>query len=236
LKKLKVLAFGAHPDDIEVLCGGTLAKYYKQGHKVSIAIATNGGAGHPTMAPKEIIEIRKKEAAEAAKVIDAELYWLGIDDQFLIDDRETRIIFINAIRKSKPDVILTSHFNDYHHDHRMTGELVFKTIVSAHLPGVKTEVEPCESIPVLYYYDSLNGLNFIPDIYTDITDTLDVKKEMLSKHESQLAAMREILKADLYGIIEINAMYRGLQCNARYAEGFKKADSYLMTSSQRLLP
>jgi LmbE family N-acetylglucosaminyl deacetylase len=230
------LAFGAHPDDVEVLCAGTLAKYQKLGHKISIAIVTNGGAGHPTMLPEEIIEIRKKEAGEAAKIINAELYWLGIDDQFLIDDRETRTIFINVIRKSKPDIVLTPHQDDYHHDHRMTGELVFKTIITAHLPGVRTDVEPSDRIPVLYYYDSVNGLNFTPDEYVDITDTIDTKKEMLSKHESQLSAMREILKADLIGIVEINALYRGLQCNVKYAEGFKKADSFLMTSSQKLLP
>ena len=236
MEQHSILAFGAHPDDVEVLCAGTLAKYHKLGNKISMAVVTNGGAGHPTMLPEEIIEIRKKEAVESAKIINAELHWLDIDDQFLIDDRKTRTIFINVIRKSNPDVVLAPHQDDYHHDHRMTGELVFKTIVTAHLPGVKTDVKPCESIPVLYYYDSVNGLNFIPDFYVDITDTIEIKKEMLSKHESQLAAMREILKADLIGILEINALYRGLQCNTKYAEGFKKADSFLMTSSQRLLP
>lgn len=236
MEKINILAFGAHPDDVEVLCGGTLAKYQKLGHKISIAIATNGSAGHPTMKPEEIVLIRRNEALAAAKVIQAELYWLGIDDQYLFDNKETRLIFIDTIRKSKPDVVLSSYPNDYHHDHRLTAELIFKTIVAAHLPGVITEMEPTKSIPVLYFYDTLNGLNFIPDEYVDITDTINIKKEMLSKHKSQLSAMKEILNADLMASMEINALYRGLQSNVKYAEGFKKADSYLMISSQRLLP
>ena len=236
MKGLNILAVGAHPDDIEVLCAGTLAKYHKLENKINIAIATSGGAGHPTIEPKKITAIRKKEAIESANILDANLYWLDIEDQFLIDDRETRIIFINTIRECKPDIIFTCAPNDYHCDHRMVSELVFKTIIAAALPGVKTKQKPINNIPALYYFDIVNGLNFLPDYFVDITDFIDIKRQMLLKHDSQMAAMRELIKTDLISTMEINALYRGRQSNVKYAEAFKKADSYLMISTQRLLP
>jgi N-acetylglucosamine malate deacetylase 1 len=234
VERLNILAFGAHPDDIELSCAGTLAKYFKQGHKVNIAIATDGSAGHPTMTAKDLIKIRKKESAEAAKIIDAELFWLGFPDQFLIDNKETRIIFIDTIRKCKPDVILTHYPGDHHQDHRMISELVFNTIVPSHLPGVKTEIEPIDILPVLYYFEG--GNSFIPEEFVDITETIDIKKDMVSKHISQILAMGEIFGADFMLKVETNALYRGEQSKVKYAEAFRKADSSYMVCAKRLLP
>src|SRR5713101_4239931 len=89
-----VLAVGAHPDDIEILCAGTLAKYAKQGAKVSIAVATDGSAGHMIIPPKELAEIRHQEAEKSAKIIGADFYWLGYVDEMLRDDLETRMQFV----------------------------------------------------------------------------------------------------------------------------------------------
>jgi LmbE family N-acetylglucosaminyl deacetylase len=236
VKTLSVLAFGAHPDDIEILCSGTLAKYRKLGHRIGMAVVTSGGAGHPTMPPAEISAIRREEALASSQVIGAQLYWLGIEDQFLFDDRETRVAFIDVIRTCRPNVVLCPYPQDYHHDHRMVSELVFKTIVAACLPGVVTKNRALESLPVLYYYDTVNGIDFIPEEYVDITEFIDVKKQMLSKHESQLSAMKELIRTDLMETLEVNARYRGQQCNARYAEGFRRAGSHLLMSAQRVLP
>src|SRR5215471_11561048 len=101
---MNVLFVGAHPDDIELFSGGTAALYAKQGHKVFFCISTNGNVGSPTLLPEEIAEIRHKEAQNGARVIGAELIWLGFDDEFLLDTREARLAFIEAFRQARPEV------------------------------------------------------------------------------------------------------------------------------------
>ncbi|MBT5487260.1 MAG: PIG-L family deacetylase, partial [Deltaproteobacteria bacterium] len=86
---MKILAIGAHPDDVEFLCAGTLALYAAQGHEIFIAIATNGNVGSPTLEKNEISAIRKKESLEACKLINAKLIWMNFDDEWLFDNKET---------------------------------------------------------------------------------------------------------------------------------------------------
>ena len=81
---MNILGIGCHPDDLEVFCGGTLAKYSQRGDKVFMAIATDGRIGSETLPPKKIVSVRKKEAQESAKVIGAELIWHGFEDQALL--------------------------------------------------------------------------------------------------------------------------------------------------------
>src|SRR5262245_1703278 len=103
---MKVLAVGAHPDDIEFLCAGTLAKYKRLGHEVAMAIATNGEVGSSTLPKAEIAAIRKKEAAASAAVIGAEFHWLGYPDEFLFNSEESRLRFIDLVRAVRPDIII----------------------------------------------------------------------------------------------------------------------------------
>ena len=95
---MNILAIGAHPDDIEVMCAGTLAKYAAQGHKVFLATATNGniGSAHHTM--EEIGRIRKAEAAKSAAIIGAEYICLDYDDEMFYEDKSVRLAFINLIQ------------------------------------------------------------------------------------------------------------------------------------------
>ena len=96
---LNILAIGAHPDDIELSCGGTLAKYAKLGHKVFTATATNGNIGSATLSMEEIAKIRKEEARRAASIIGAEYVCLDYDDEMFFEDRAARIAFINLIKR-----------------------------------------------------------------------------------------------------------------------------------------
>ena len=96
---MNILAIGAHPDDIEFLCAGTLALYAKQGHKIFIAVATNGNVGSPTLSKTEISEIRKNECLQSCKLINAKLIWMNFDDEWLYDTPESRNKFIDAIEK-----------------------------------------------------------------------------------------------------------------------------------------
>src|ERR1700691_928688 len=100
---MNVLFVGAHPDDIEIFCGGTAALYARQGHNVFFCVSTNGNVGSATLPPKEIAAIRHKEALNGAAVIGATLIWLDFDDEFLFDTRESRLAFIEAFRQAKPE-------------------------------------------------------------------------------------------------------------------------------------
>ena len=92
---MRVLAVGAHPDDLEILCGGTLAKCPTQGHHVTMAVATNGEVGSPSLPKAEIAEIRRAEAQAAAALIGADFIWMNHPDEFLFSNRETRLNFLN---------------------------------------------------------------------------------------------------------------------------------------------
>ena len=91
---MNILAIGAHPDDIEMQCAGTLALYKKQGHEIFVAVATNGNVGSPVLSREEIGNIRHKEQITSCEMIGAELIWMDYDDEWLFNDRPTRTRFI----------------------------------------------------------------------------------------------------------------------------------------------
>ena len=110
---MNVLAIGAHPDDIEILCGGTLALYAEQGHKIFMAVATNGNVGTPDLSREEIARVRHEEQKRSCAVIGAELIWMNFDDEWLFNDRPTRTVFLDAIRRANPEVMFIHSANDY---------------------------------------------------------------------------------------------------------------------------
>src|SRR5689334_3277524 len=120
---MNVLAIGAHGDDLELFCGGTLARYAAQGDHVVMCVVTDG-RGRPAGNPDEIAAIRKAEAEASAAVIGAESVWMGIPDGGLWFDEAARHLFVEAIRRAKPDVIITHPPDDYHPDHKTTSRLV----------------------------------------------------------------------------------------------------------------
>src|SRR5688572_24212078 len=107
MNKLRVLAVGAHPDDLEITCGGTLARYARAGHTVVMAHLLNGDKGHYRMAPAELVKIRREEARRAAAVIGAESVTLDMPDGMLYSCAETRQRVIDLVREVKPDVVIT---------------------------------------------------------------------------------------------------------------------------------
>ncbi|GGD96794.1 PIG-L deacetylase family protein [Paenibacillus nasutitermitis] len=235
---MRVLACCAHPDDAEILVGGTLAKYSKRGDEVFIAITTNGEVGHPTWPKEEVARVRQEEAEKAAARLGAQLFWLGFRDEFLFDNEETRLALINVIRKCRPDVILTHWPGDlYNPDHTVTGQMANDVAIMTTVPNIVTEAPPCEKIPVVYFMDSLAGVGFVPDEYVDISDSLDMKMQALHEHHSQVNDWL----SDQYGgsimeMVEVSAKYRGFQCGVRYAEGFIRAKAWPRGVAGTLLP
>src|SRR5262245_32483718 len=134
----RILAIGAHPDDIEILCAGTLARCRQRGDTIIICIATNGDMGSMTIMPPELAAVREAEARASAAMLDAEFHWLSYPDEFLYPDHATRMRFIEMIRAARPDVILTHPPNDYHQDHLTVSELVFVSSFIGAVPHVET--------------------------------------------------------------------------------------------------
>ena len=236
MKKLKVLAVGAHPDDLEILCGGTLVKYAKLGHKVTMAHLTNGDKGHYSLMPEKVARIRKKEAQNAAAVIGAEVVCLEMTDAMLFSSEETRMAVIDLVRKVRPDVTITLSPHDYWRDHITTSELVCDATFLATVPLIRGKRKVAKKICPIYFCDTVFGINSNAGIYVDITDTLAAKNKMLGCHKSQVNWLRDHSRIDLVRDIECVARFRGLQCGVKYAEVFSEYEACFRKTTARLLP
>lgn len=233
---MNILCIGAHPDDNEILAGGTLAGCVKRGDKVFSMIMTDGCYGHAVIEPDELRSIRKSEAGKAAEAIGAELIWMGYRDEFLIETEELRTNTVNAIRQAQPDIIITHHPEDYHPDHRAASRIVFAAAFLCTVPHIKTKYDFCQKMPSLYYMDTLTGLNFQPETYVDISETLSVKIKAIEEHKSQVKWLKDHDKIDIVEFISTIARYRGIQSNVRYAEGFIQVKTWPRIKTERQLP
>ena len=231
-----VLAVGAHPDDIEILCGGTLAKYAQLGVKVCMAVATDGAAGHMDIPPKELAKIRCQEARKSAGLIGADLYWLGFADARIFDDLETRMRFVELIRKTKPDLILTHAPNDYHPDHKVVSRLIFDASFASGLVNIETENPFHPGVQPIIYFDTVTGADFLPTEFVDISDTFEIKQKMLECFESQLKWLKDHDNVDFLKMVEIQSRSRGFQCGVQIAEAFRSENVWPRARSFRLLP
>ena len=235
-EKLRVVAVGAHPDDLEILCAGTLAKYRELGHHVTMVYVTNGNMGHMTIQPPELAKIRQEEARRSTRIIGADFIWLDYPDEWVFHDMDTRLKFIDTIRQAKPGVIITHCPNDYHPDHKAVSDLIFAASFLSSVPNIKTPHEAYPKVVPIYYMDTLAGVDFLPTEYVDISDTLETKKEMLACHQSQVKWLMEHDKIDIIDFVGTVAKFRGLQCGVSYAEGFRKFDGWPRNVTKRFLP
>lgn len=223
---MNILAIGAHPDDVDLLCGGTLALYAAAGHHVSVAIATNGNVGSPTLTRDEIAAIRHQEALQACDVIGAELIWLDFDDEWLFDDRETRTAFIDTYRQARPDIVIAHDTRDYHPDHRIAGQVAADSRIPAAVRLVETSLPALESIPKLYTMDTVGQLVDGLDVYVDISDVMDTKIAMLTSHVSQEAWLAHIFDMSYVEFMQQQCSARGAELGVTYAEAFSEVRTY----------
>lgn len=232
---MNVLAIGAHPDDCEILCGGALAKYAAAGHNVFIGIATAGDVGSPALSREEITAVRHAEAENAARVIGAELLWLGLRDEFLFDGEDVRLLFINMIRQADADVVFIHAEDDYHADHRTAGSIARNCRHQVAVRLIETDAPP-RPIPHMFVMDTVGSTGQGPEAYVDITSVMDTKLEMVREHKSQADWLEAIFGMDYTEQVEITARYRGLQRGVRYAEGFRAVKDYPIVGDWSLLP
>ncbi|MCX7842516.1 MAG: PIG-L family deacetylase [Clostridia bacterium] len=235
---MNILAVGCHPDDLEIACGGTLAKYIEQGHLVVMCNIANGDKGHAVILPDELKSIRAREAQEAASVLGAsELINLDVPD-LEVDSRNKEIIskMTNVIRKVNPDIIITHYPKDYMTDHCETSKIVFEASFSASVPHFYTENSSINHIPPIYYMDTLAGIGFLPQEYVSIENYIEKKLKALECHKSQLKWMLEHDGINFADFVATCSKFRGLQCGKAFAEGFIRCDAWPRIPTKRLLP
>lgn len=198
MKKVNILAIGAHPDDIEFGCGGTLTKYSQRGHRLFLMVMTGGGSGAPS-------ETRMAEQTAAQRVLGAEeIFWGGYQDTHLGVDAELIKKIESVIASVKPEFIFCHFPDDTHQDHRHLAQAVMSAT---------------RYIRNVLFYEGPTTQNFNPQVYVDIADTLEVKLEALQAHRSQ------VMKTNIedLSIIEVArscANFRGIQGRVKYAEAF----------------
>ena len=223
-----VLAVGCHPDDVEIFCAGTLALLHEKGWQIEIATMTNGNLGSATLSKEEISKIRKGEALASAKLLNGNYYCLENDDIFLMYDPPTLLKTINLIRRVQPDIVITQSQQDYMVDHEVTGRLVQTACFSAAMKNIETDYEPYNAIPHLYYMDAMEGHDIYgneikPTTIVDISTTMNIKEEMLKKHDSQRSWLMEHHGMDEYIIAMKNfSEKRGKEIGTDFGEGFRQ--------------
>ncbi len=183
----RILAIGAHPDDVDIKVGGSAALWRKLGCEVLLISVTDGSGGHQTLRGKELALRRKAEAAQAGKVIDAEYRVLDFTDGALLPTLEARHEIIRLIRNFKPDLVLTHRPNDYHPDHRYTSILVQDAAYMVTVPAVCSDTPHLKHNPVFgYFADDFKKPNpFNADIVVDIEPVFSSVMSMLDCHISQ---------------------------------------------------
>lgn len=234
---MRILAIGAHPDDIEIACSGTLAKCIKRGDTVIVCHVSSGSLGHVLIQPDELRLIRANEAKKAGSLAGVqEVLCAGFDDLEIFDTKEARDKIVDIIKYANPDLIITHDPNDYMPDHTTVSKLVFDASFTATLPNYKSKYkQPAKLVPI-YYMDTLAGVNFNPTDYVDITEEIDLKLQMLNCHESQVVWMRDHDGIDFADMVKTISKYRGYQCGVAYAEAFRQCQVYLKGTTKRLLP
>jgi LmbE family N-acetylglucosaminyl deacetylase len=195
---LKIIAIGAHPDDLEYGCGGTLYKLSKAGHQVTMLVMTRGEMGGDP-------DLRQKEQENAAKLLNAKLVWGRFADTQIPLQKETISTIEYFIKKIKPDLIFVMFPNDTHQDHRAVSQA---TVTAARY------------VHNVLFYEVPTTYDFAPaSVFIDIEPILEKKIALLKAHKSQVFATR-IADLSILEAARSTALFRGVQNRVKFAEGF----------------
>lgn len=195
---LNVLAIGAHPDDVEFGCGGTLIKLSRLGAKITIFIATSGDVGGEA-------EVRINESKKAAEFLKSKILFGGFKDTYLSYSRELIQKIESVVKETNPHIIFVNYYEDTHQDHyALSKATITATRYSRNL---------------LFYEVPSTSASFKPDVFTDVSDVLEEKLKLLLCHESQVYKVN-IGSLDILQVAKSTANFRGIQARCEYAEGF----------------
>lgn len=237
---MRIVTVGAHQDDMEVWALGTVLRYKERGdlEHLTVVCLTNGDKGSPVpVDPTEFAATRAREATAVAEALGGRYVGLGVEDEYLFDTKEIREQLVRVFREARPDVVLCPSPNDLNNtDHATAGRIAIQVSLLAQVGTICPDMEPLPIAPAVYEWEPSIGLNSTPEIYVDTSSVHARKIELLKLHTSQVKATPDMYATDLLDIAEIVGRFRGLQCNTRYAEGFRAVHSWPRTKAGNLLP
>ncbi len=222
--KLDILAFGAHPDDVELGCSATIAKEISLGKKVGIVDLTRGELGTRGSA-----DLRDVEAAKAAEILGVQVREnLGFADGFFVNDKEHQLEIIKMIRKYKPEIVLCNAIDDRHIDHPKGSKVVSDACFLSGLVKIETELdgEKQEKWRPKFVYHYIQWKNIEPDFVVDVTGFMDKKIDAVMAYSSQFfdPSSKEpetpITSKNFTESVEYRAKDLGRLIGVDYAEGF----------------
>ena len=196
---MRILAVGAHPDDVEIGCGGFLIKTAKKGHEVYILVLTLGEASIGSSGDRE------EEARQSAKAIGAKKIWFGgfRDTELTINGKLVNAIE-DVVKKVKPDLVFTHCVEDEHHDHQATGD---------------STIEAARYVANVFAYENPLTKTFAPKVFVDITEIIEQKVNLLSFFLSQKDKIY-LKKEAIFGLAQYRALQSRLE-NVRFAEAYQ---------------
>jgi len=217
--KLDILAFSAHPDDVELSCGGTIVKLVKAGYKVGAADLTEA-----ELSTRGNVQLRRKETEAASKLLNLSMRDnLKIPDGQIENNQTNRLKVINCIRKYQPDIILAPYHEDRHPDHVHASHLVSESNFYSGLDKINGSYEPHRAKGIIYYYQHLVDK---PNFVVDITAEFDKKMEAIKAFTSQFYDPKSnepetyISNKRFLESLKIRAQYFGYQIGVQYGEPF----------------
>jgi LmbE family N-acetylglucosaminyl deacetylase len=198
IQRMNILAIGAHPDDIEYGCAGTLVKYADRGHRIHLMILTGGEEGGNG-------EERQREQSAAAETIGTQqVFWGGYRDTQLPLNQELIDKIEEVLVEVKPDLILVNHGDDTHQDHRIL---------------TRATMSATRYVRNVLFFEGPTSQNFNPQVFVDISDTLERKFKALEAHASQVMKTN-IENMSIVELARANATFRGIQGRVKFAEAF----------------
>ena len=232
--KLDILAFGAHPDDVELGCGATIAKEISLGKSVGIIDLTRGELGTRGSA-----EIRDTEAANAAKILKVAVREnLNFRDGFFKNNEKHQLEVIRMIRKYKPEIVLCNAIDDRHIDHGKGSKLVSDACFLSGLSKIQTSlddnIQEAWRPKVVYHY--IQWKNIEPDFVVDVSEFMNVKMEAIMAYDSQFYNPKSeepespITSKNFLDSVKYRAQDLGRLINVAYGEGFT-VERYLAVNS-----
>lgn len=217
---MRLMFVCAHPDDAEIVAGGTIAKHAKHGDTVTLVILTRGELGPSADTGDALAEIRKREAKAAAAVLGCTVRFMDLADTAVAYSRAEALELAILIRELRPDILCSHSLFDINPDHRAAALLAsdarhFARLARINLDGESHNVTARFSIqPVMREFQGT--ALFEPDVLVDISDVFEVKMEALREHKTQIEANPEHME-----LAEVRARHFGQLCAVRYAEAFR---------------
>lgn len=220
--QLDVLAIGAHPDDVELGCAGTIAKLVQLKYRVGILDLTEGELG--TRGSKSI---RAKEAKLASKILGIHTREnLHLQDGNIEINKENKLKLIRILRKYRPKILLFPHWHDRHPDHVHANQLSHQAWFYSGLVNFKTEIEGKKQLPWRphYYFNYMMKYEFIPSFIVDITDVYDIRQKAVRAYKSQFYNPQSkdpetlLSKKSFWEFIDTRAKFYGQMIGVKYGD------------------